>query len=199
MILPDISLELFLGRTRRHDSISHLKRNDRAPSAFFSNYKNTKKKTNKFNTPYRRRRCPLRSGASATHNSNRGVVASGIWVERKLTSFDHIPRIPLGTHSSSRSSPYSSRSSGFASSVVGDAFDGDVPLPSLPQLPPSPVCFSPSGMYLFSGGHPSGALLMWQFDASTGQVTKLFGNDVGIEEGSLFSRFPSDSDRIAVD
>lgn len=101
--------------------------------------------------------------------NNRAPVASGICVERRMTHFTHVPRIPLGgrpPYPSSSSTPGSSKPSGGNGSSSG----GDADWP--PPLPPAPVCFSPSGRYLFSGGHESGALLMWQFDYnSTGQVS----------------------------
>ncbi|CAM9336477.1 unnamed protein product, partial [Ectocarpus fasciculatus] len=73
---------------------------------------------------------------------------------KRMVHFTHVPRIPLGAR------PADSR---------GEAAGGPGDWP--PPLPPPPVCFSPSGRYLFSGGHESGALLMWQFDYNnTGQV-----------------------------
>ncbi|CBN78887.1 conserved unknown protein [Ectocarpus siliculosus] len=75
---------------------------------------------------------------------------------KRMVHFTHVPRIPLGARPA-------------VDSRGEEAAGGPSDWP--PPLPAPPVCFSPSGRYLFSGGHESGALLMWQFDYdNTGQV-----------------------------
>ncbi|CAB1115756.1 unnamed protein product [Ectocarpus sp. CCAP 1310/34] len=98
---------------------------------------------------------PPRQRTRRRTQNNRPPVASGICVERRMVHFTHVPRIPLGAKPA-----VDSRGEEAAGAP------GDWP----PPLPAPPVCFSPSGRYLFSGGHESGALLMWQFDYNTGQV-----------------------------
>ncbi|CAM9825759.1 unnamed protein product [Chrysoparadoxa australica] len=44
-----------------------------------------------------------------------------------------------------------------------------IPLPAV-GTGPAPVLFSPSGRFLFSGGHPAGAVLVWHIDLTTGQI-----------------------------
>lgn len=119
------------------------------------------------------------------HGGNSARVASGICVERKLASFDNVPRIPLGARPPSQSSGGGGgRRRGGGGEDGGDGGGGggvDWPLP----LSSAPVCISPSGRYLFSGGHASGALLMWQFDYATGQVSLCFSFVCGGEVGCL--------------
>ncbi|CAN0516082.1 unnamed protein product, partial [Ectocarpus sp. 12 AP-2014] len=97
---------------------------------------------------------PPRQRRRRRTQNNRPPVASGICVERRMVHFTDVPRIPLGARPA-----VDSRGEEAAGAP------GDWP----PPLPAPPVCFSPSGRYLFSGGHESGALLMWQFDYNTGQ------------------------------
>ncbi len=76
-------------------------------------------------------------------------------VERILPSFNVLPRIPLptGCDNHSNSTPCAS---------------------GLPHA--SPAVFSSLGRLLFSGGHPSGAVLVWELDHVTGAI---------VAEGSL--------------
>jgi WD domain, G-beta repeat len=45
-----------------------------------------------------------------------------------------------------------------------------LPLHSRYPLPPAPALFSRTGRLIFSGGHPSGAVLVWHVDAEVGAV-----------------------------
>ncbi len=70
-------------------------------------------------------------------------------VERILPSFDTLPRIPLPT-----GCDYYSSHSPCTSALLHSA----------------PVVFSSEGRLLYSGGHPSGAVLVWKLDTATGAI-----------------------------
>lgn len=93
-----------------------------------------------------------------------------------MSSFDSVPRIPLGPKADNRRQGRRASEAGTAGHGEGSQWP--------PPLPPPPVSISPSGGYLFSGGHPSGAMLVWQFDPSSGQV-RLASHDPGL--GSVMS------------
>ncbi|CAM9430651.1 unnamed protein product, partial [Choristocarpus tenellus] len=90
---------------------------------------------------------------------------SGLEMERLLLPFDAVPRIPLGPR---EGHVFGGGSGG---SFVQGAGGGGVKagIPTMPLLLP-PVKFSPSGRFLYSGGHEAGAVLVWQMDLGTGQV-----------------------------
>ncbi|CAN0120614.1 unnamed protein product, partial [Discosporangium mesarthrocarpum] len=80
---------------------------------------------------------------------------------RVLLPFEAVPRIPLGQ-----------KKDGAGSDSGGSRWGQGLGkrLPPRGLLPPPPVCFSPSGRFLYSGGDESGAVLVWRMDLETGQV-----------------------------
>ncbi len=115
---------------------------------------------------------------SYTMGSGQQQNISFLEVERILPSFDVLPRIPLPTGCDNHSS-YAPCASG------------------LPH--PAPAVFSSLGRLLFSGGHPSGAVLVWELDHVTGAIVaegSLTGHSAPVTCLSLGGMEPSGHDLL---
>ncbi len=119
-----------------------------------------------------------RGAESYTTGSGQQQNISFLEVERILPSFDVLPRIPLPTGCDNHSS-YAPCASG------------------LPH--PAPAVFSSLGRLLFSGGHPSGAVLVWELDHVTGAIVaegSITGHSAPVTCLSLGGMEPSGHDLL---
>ncbi len=114
---------------------------------------------------------------SATSAGQLNMI-SFLEVQRILPGFDVLPRIPLPT-----GCDYHSKHSSCAS--------------ALPH--PAPAVLSSLGKLLFSGGHPSGAVLVWELDTATGAIVaegSLTGHSAPVTCLSLGGMEPSGQDLL---